>query len=67
MERRSELKKICLENGINNPIIGEEHYDPTTFDYSRVPLTFGHKINSLCYADPDIYYKYKNNTRQVMD
>jgi hypothetical protein len=34
-ERRDELIKICLENKINNPIIGAQHYDPRAFDYSR--------------------------------
>ena len=34
-ERRDELIKICLENKINNPIIGAQHYDPWAFDYSR--------------------------------
>ena len=37
LERKKELKRICLARGVNNPIVGEEHYDPRAFDYSKLP------------------------------
>jgi hypothetical protein len=66
-ERRNELTDICIKSGINNPIIGESLYDPKAFDYSKCPLTFAQKINSLCFVDPLTYYKYKGNSRGVLD
>lgn len=66
-ERRNELKKICIENGINNPIIGEQLYNPTKFDYTRVSQTFSNKIISLCHADADTYHKFKVNNRGIME
>jgi len=33
----NELKKICVEKGINNEIVGEDLYDPRVFDYSKMP------------------------------
>lgn len=67
-ERKKELKRICLENGINNEYcLGEDLYDPRAFDYSQKKPSFGHKIKTLCFQDPETYYKYKINTRRVMD
>jgi hypothetical protein len=67
MERKNELKRICIENKINNPIIGEKLYNPSGFDYSRVSQTFAHKIISLCHADSDTYHKYKVNNRGILE
>lgn len=36
-EREVELKNICIKQGINHPIVGDEYYDPKSFDYSRLP------------------------------
>ena len=35
-KRREELKKICILNDINNPIIGEELYDPMKPDTTHL-------------------------------
>ena len=35
-KRREELKKICILHGINNPIIGEELYDPMKPDTTHL-------------------------------
>lgn len=37
LERHNELKELCIKKKINNPIVGEELYDPLAFDYCRVP------------------------------
>ena len=34
-KRMEELRQICLSNGINNPIVGEEAYDPKKPDATR--------------------------------
>jgi len=39
-----ELKRICIEYGINNPIIGEELYDPKKPDVTRNKMDFKLKI-----------------------
>ncbi len=39
-KRLQELKKICILNNINNPIIGEELYDPKKPDTTRRKQTF---------------------------
>ena len=31
------LKRICLEYKINNPVIGEELYNPNEYDGTKVP------------------------------
>lgn len=67
MDRKNELKRICLQKGINNPIIGDEHYDPNKFDYSRIPQSFAHKIGTKCNQDRKVYYEYKANGRKIME
>ena len=66
-ERREKLVEICLKNNINHPMIGEERYDPRKFDYSRIPPNFGHKIKALCTADTSTYYKYKQDSHEILD
>lgn len=39
-KRLEELRDICILNGINNPIIGEELYDPKKPDTTRLKLQF---------------------------
>ena len=66
-ERREKLVEICLKNNINHPMICEERYDPRNFDYSRIPPNFGHKIKALCMADTSTYYKYKQDSHEILD
>jgi hypothetical protein len=58
---------ICIKTGINNPIVGEEYYDPRAFDYSKIPLTFPKKINNMCFNDFSTYYKYKKDSQKMLD
>lgn len=34
-ERKDELRDICLEFGINSPLLGDDLYDPNAPDLSR--------------------------------
>ena len=41
---KEELKRICIEHGINNPIVGEDRYDPEAFDMSKQERNYRDKI-----------------------
>lgn len=66
-ERAKELRKICIEFMINNPIIGEELYDPNEFDYSNEAKSFANRITTQCHRDHNSYHKYKLNSRRMME
>jgi hypothetical protein len=66
-ERTKELRRICIEFMINNPIIGEELYDPNAFDYSNEANTFADRITTQFQKDIGSYHKYKSNSRRMME
>jgi hypothetical protein len=39
-----ELKRICIEFNINNPVIGEELYNPKKYDGTKDSYPFSKKI-----------------------
>ena len=64
-KRIEELKWICINQGINNPIIGEDLYNPNLPDPTKQQLEFKHKICKQA-NDPDIFRDYKKDRRDVM-
>ena len=64
-KRLEELRNICILNNINNPIIGEELYDPRKPDTTRQHNTFSQKIRKKA-KDPEIFQLYKRDRREVM-
>ena len=64
-KRLEELKWICINQGINNPIIGEDLYNPNLPDPTKQTLEFKNKIRKQA-NDPDIFRDYKRDRRDVM-
>jgi hypothetical protein len=60
-----ELKKICLKYMINNPIIGEELYNPKKYDGTRHAYPFSKKILQVC-ADPKAFFSYLKDKRDML-
>ena len=46
--RREELVKICVDQNINNPIVGPDRYDPLKFDYTKQERKISEKVEYLC-------------------
>jgi hypothetical protein len=57
--QKEELKKICLQFKINNPVIGDL-YDPNKPDLTRRKQAFHKQILKDAEHD-DIYMRYKSN------
>ena len=64
-KRLEELRRICILNNINNPIVGEDLYDPKKEDKTRVKMQFRNKIRKQA-DNPDIYLNYKRDRRETM-
>lgn len=64
-KRLEELRRICILNKINNPIIGEELYDPKKPDCTKMKQQFRDWIRKQA-DDQDIYLKFKKDRRQTM-
>ena len=64
-KRLEELKWICINQGINNPIIGEDLYNPNMPDPTKQTMEFKNKICKQA-NDPDIFRDYKRDRRDVM-
>lgn len=59
-----ELRKICINNKINNPIIGDL-YDEKKKDTTVIRQTFRDRIIKKA-NNPDIYRMYTRDRREVM-
>ena len=64
-KRLEELRRICILNSINNPIVGEDLYDPKKEDKTRAKMPFRNKIRKQA-DNPDIYLNYKRDRRETM-
>ena len=64
-KRLEELRRICILNDINNPIIGEDLYDPKKPDTTRQKMQFRNLIRKQA-DNLDIYRDYKRDRRDVM-
>ena len=65
-ERKDELRDICLEFGINSPLLGDEFYDPNAPDLSREAQNFGDKISQIC-GSRNLFQHYMRNTRDMLE
>lgn len=63
-KRLEELRNICILNDINNPIIGEELYDPKKPDTTRPVVEFRDEMRKKA-DNLDIYRNYKKDRRNV--
>ena len=61
----NQLKDICIKHKINNPIVGEEFYDPSAFDLTKQKQTYSSTVTSLC-QDPGAYQHFKSNRREIL-
>ena len=64
-KRLEELRRICILNDINNPIIGEDLYDPKKPDTTRQKMQFRNMIRKQA-DNLDIFRNYKRDRREVM-
>jgi hypothetical protein len=64
--RKEELRRICLSKGINNVLLGKD-YDPNKYDFTKDHISFGYKLQTQVAADPNLFYKYKKDTREVLE
>jgi hypothetical protein len=60
-----ELKRICLEYKINNPVIGDELYNPTKYDGTKVFYPYSQKIKQIC-QNPKAFYSYLKDKREML-
>jgi len=60
-----ELKRICIAYDINNPVIGDELYNPTKYDGTKVPQKGSKKIKQICQA-PKAFYQYLKDKREML-
>lgn len=42
-------------------------YDPSKFDYSKEPQSFGVKMAKKCGADPLSFFQFKQSTRDFLE
>ena len=42
-------------------------YDPNQFDYTRRKVPFNEKIPKMCGNDPNTFFHYKLNTRDILE
>jgi len=50
-KEEEELRRICIKYKINNPIIGEDHYDSDLPDSTKVQKKFNQTIIKACFDD----------------
>jgi hypothetical protein len=47
-------------------LLGKD-YDPNKYDFTDDHISFGYKIRTQVAADPNLFYKYKQDTREVLE